>query len=710
MPLQMTEPPEQAEATLQALFAPRSIAVIGASPDPRRLGYTVLKNLLAGTYTGQIFPINPHAEEILGLPSYPSVLAVPEAIDLAVVAIPRQHILAVVDECGRKGVRGLVIISAGFKEVGGEGREAERQLLAQVHAYGMRMIGPNSLGVINPYSGLNASFAALMPEPGVIALMSQSGAICTAILDWSKASGVGFSHFVSLGNKTDVNEVDLLLAWSHDPRSKVILAYLEDISDGLAFMAAARKATRSKPVVAIKSGTTTAGSRAASFHTGSLAGSETAYECAFAQSGILRAHTVSELFDLAMVFAYQPLIQGNRVAIVTNSGGIGIIAADAVERNGMVMATFTPATVERLHQDLPESASSYNPIDILGDARSDRYRAAIAATLADAGVDGLIVLLTPQAVTELAETAEAIADEASVSHKPVVVSFMGGYSLGPALEVLNQRKIPNYIFPERAVQSLAAMYRQFERTCRPAAVYRHYAVTREPIAAIFNEARSTGRIELSEGEIRQVLAAYGLRIPAGHLARTPDEAAQIATALGFPVVMKIASPDILLKSEIGGVRVGVANAEMARESFELIDYRAHKYWPGALVRGVLVQEMVRPGREIMIGVTRDPQFGPLVAVGLTGVYVEVFKDIAFALAPLSEYDARQLLSSLRAFPLLRGVGGNARSDIAAVEDVIMRVGQLVIDFPEIVEIDINPLVVHNEGEGAVVLDARIILQ
>ncbi|RRR72056.1 MAG: CoA-binding protein [Candidatus Viridilinea halotolerans] len=695
---------------LAEIFAPHSVAVVGASPDPSRLGHVVLRNLIEHGFAGPIFPIHPKAHEVLGRRAYPSVLAVPESIELVVIAVPARQVLQVVDQCGQKGVKGLVVISSGFKEVGGEGRELDRQLLAKVRAYGMRMIGPNSLGVIDTHSRLNTSFAALMPDTGNIALMSQSGAICTAILDWSKVRGVGFSHFVSLGNKTDIDEVMLLRAWGNDPRSKVVLAYLEDISDGPAFIAAAREVTRTTPVVAIKSGTTAAGSLAASHHTGSLAGSEQAYEAAFAQSGIIRAHTVSELFDLAMLLAYQPLIKGNRVAILTNSGGMGIIAADAVERSGLAMASLSPSTIEHLQTVLPASASAYNPIDLLGDALHDLYGVGVKAALADANVDGLIVVLTPQAQTELVATAEIIAAAAAGSHKPVVASFMGGYSIGPALETLNRHSIPSYTFPERAVQSLASMYHYVERIRRPPPQYRSVPVNLTEVRRVLTNVRAGGRVELSEGEVRLVLAAYGLRIPESRLARSPDEAANLGTQLGFPIVMKVASPDILLKSAIGAVRLGVADADAARDSFELIDYRARKYWPGARIHGVYVQEMVRSGRDLLISMSRDPQFGPLIATGLCGIYVDVLKDITFGLAPLSEQDVYEQLRALRAFPLLRGADGGHFADVSAIEDVLLRVSQLATELPEIVELDINPLVVHRQGEGAVVLDARIILQ
>jgi acetyltransferase len=647
---------------------------------------------------------------VFDYPAYPSVLAVPDPVELAVIVIPAQHVLAVVDECGQKGVQGLVVISAGFKEVGGAGKDLERQLIERVRHYGMRMVGPNCLGIIDTISNLNASFAALMPEPGNIALMSQSGAMCTAILDWSKPRGIGFSRFVSLGNKADVDEVALLQAWNHDAYSKVILAYLEGISDGPGFIQAAREVTKQTPVVAIKSGTTAAGTRAASSHTGSLAGSESAYEAAFAQSGILRARTMSELFDLALLFAYQPLIKGNRLAIVTNAGGPGIIATDVVERSGMQMASFTSETIERLRGQLPAEANLFNPIDVIGDATSVRYRAALAAALADPNVDAVVVLLTPQAQSDLIETVEVIVELSQGQDKPVTTSFMGGYSLGPALELLNKHHIPNYLFPERAVQSLAAMYRQYVWSQRPEPVYRDFTVDRERVRKLFADVRAAGRVELGEIEAREVIEAYGMRLPESRLARSPDEAAQIAAQIGFPVVMKISSPDILHKSDIGGVKVGIADAAQARDTFELIEYRARKYSPDARIWGVLVQQMVRKGREVLVGVTRDPQFGPLIGVGMGGIYVEVLKDIAFRLAPLSTQEVREQLRSIRTYPLLAGVRGEPPADIAAIEETVLRVNQLVTDFPEIVEMDINPLVVHNEGEGAIVLDARIILQ
>jgi acetyltransferase len=684
--------------------------VVGASPDATKLGHRVLKNIVENGYTGPIFPIHPTAASVLELPAYPSIGAVPESIDLAVIVVPPKVVLPVAEECGKKGVRGLVVITAGFKEVGGPGKELERQLIELVRRYKMRMVGPNCLGIIDTKTPLNASFAALMPEPGQIAFMSQSGAMCTAILDWSKVEGIGFSRFVSLGNKGDVDEVALLEEWSDDPDNRVILAYLEGINDGQRFIETARRVTKQTPAIAIKSGTSQAGTQAASSHTGSLAGSEKAYEAAFKQSGILRANTMEELFDYALAFAYQPLIPGNRIAIVTNAGGPGIICTDAAEHSGLAVSRFDTATIKRLQEELPPTANVFNPIDVIGDAKADRYEIALRAALADPNVDGVIVLFTPQAGSEPVETAEVIARLSAGQPKPVVTSYMGAASLGPALKKLNEHRIPNYSFPERAVSALRAMSRQREWISRPVGEYARFDVDADRVRAVFKKVRDAGRVELGEIEARDVIEAYGMRLPQSRLARTPEEAAALAAEIGFPVVMKISSPDILHKSDMGGVRVGIADRAAARDTFELIEYRARKYNRDATIWGVLVQEMVPKGREVLVGINRDPQFGPLVVFGLGGIYVEVMKDLAYNLAPVSRQEAAEQVRAIRSYPLLRGVRGETPADIPAAEEIILRVSQLVTDFPEIVEMDINPLVIHNQGEGAVVLDARIILQ
>ncbi|HEX6288580.1 MAG TPA: acetate--CoA ligase family protein [Herpetosiphonaceae bacterium] len=698
---------------LEAIFAPRSIAVVGASPDARKLGHTVLRNIVENKFPGALYPIHPTADEVLGQTVYPSISALPETPDLAVLVVPPQAVLGVAEECGQKGVKGLIVITAGFREVGVEGRKLEEDLLAIVQQHRMRMVGPNCLGVIDNVAQMNASFAALMPLHGSIAFMSQSGAICTAILDWSVAQGIGFSRFVSLGNKADVDEVALLQAWSDDPHSRVILAYLEGISRGPEFMEVARRVTRQTPVIAIKSGTTAAGSRAISSHTGSLAGSESAYEAAFRQSGIIRAATMQDVFDQALIFAYQPLIRGDRIAIVTNAGGPGILATDAIENAGLQLARFEPTTVQQLQAQLPPTANVYNPIDIIGDARSDRYRIGIQAALADPNVDAVLVLLTPQAQSDVEETAALIAELADSQpepRKPVVASFMGQQSLTEALKILNDRQIPNYPFPERAVASLRAMVQYQRWREQPVGEYVGFEVDRERVRRTFAEVREQGRLELGELEAREVMAAYGMRLPASELAQSPEAAVEIANRVGYPVVLKISSPDILHKSDIGGVRVGLQSASEVRDAYELIEYRARRYQPNADIRGVLVQQQAPKGRECLVGVSRDPQLGPLIGFGMGGIYVEVLKDVVFRLAPLSKQEAREQIEAIRSFPILRGVRGQPPADLDKILDTLLRTSQLVNDFPEIVEMDINPLMVYDQGQGALVLDARIILQ
>ncbi|MBI5956466.1 MAG: CoA-binding protein, partial [Chloroflexi bacterium] len=545
---------------LEMFFDPRSVAVIGAAREPGKLGYGVLSNIQQYGYRGSIYPINPKAQEILGLRCYPSVLAVPDSIDLAVIVIPNRLVASVLDECGRKGVKGVIVISAGFREAGGDGIKMEKELTSIAQKYGMRMVGPNCLGIIDTVCDLNASFAAGMPDKGGIAFMSQSGALCSSILDWARAEGVGFSRFVSLGNKADINEVDMLLAWDKDPHSKVIAAYLEGVVDGPRFMATARQVTRSTPVIAIKSGGTTAGSRAVSSHTGTLAGTDAAYDAAFGQCGIVRAGSVEDLLDYSVAFARQPLLKGNRIAVVTNAGGPGIMATDACERSGMKLATLSRETIEFLRPNLPPSANIYNPIDVLGDALADRYALAVEAALGDPNVDGVLVILTPQVMTRAEETAAAVGQVSRKFEKPVLGGFMGEVTVRPAIGILRKYGIPNYLYPERAMAAFQAMYSYRQWLERPPQEYPRYNVDQAVVRRIFARTRGENRLSLGEVEAREVFGAYGLAIPRSRLTKAPEEAVQVAEELGYPVVMKITSPDILHKSDIGAVKVGVADA------------------------------------------------------------------------------------------------------------------------------------------------------
>lgn len=697
---------------LEAFFQPKSVAIIGASTSPGKLGYTVLANVIESGFKGNIYPINPKATEIYGYKAYPSVLDLPETPDLGVVVIPYQFVADAVRECGEKGVPAMVIISAGFREASVEGAEREQEVIAIAKQYGIRIIGPNVLGIIDTYTPINASFAAGTPPQGSIAFMSQSGALQTAILDWALAQqDLGFSKFVSLGNKADVSEIDLMLAWADDPQSHVILAYIEGVPSGQRFMQVAREVSRKKPILVLKSGVTESGSRAVSSHTGSLAGSEAAYDAAFYQSGILRMNSLQELFDNARAFANQPLLKGDRIAIITNAGGPGILATDTLERRGMHLSRLESETVQALKAALPDAASAANPVDVLGDARSDRYAKAIELVAQDPNVDGMICIVTPQAMTDIVETANAIGKLSQRLDKPILGVFMGEQRSKAGEDVLASYGIPNYKFPEQAAAAFAAMrdYRVAQQRPDPEMV--SFDVDRDAVAEVFAKVRSENRVQIGELEAQAIGRAYGIRLPQSQLAETADEAVEIATRFGFPVVLKIASPDILHKTDVGGVKVGLSDATDVRDAFDLIVYRAQRYVPGARIWGCLVQEMVATdGMEVLVGMSRDAQFGPLVTFGLGGILVEALKDVTFRIAPFGRQDAEEMLDEIRAHSLLRGVRGRPPADREALTETLLRIGQLVTDFPEIVEMDINPLMVYERGRGAIALDMRLVLK
>lgn len=695
---------------LDTFFNPKSIAVIGASSNPAKLGYAVVNNLIQYGYPGRVYPVNPGGKDILGLTSFASVLDVPGAIDLAVIVIPYQHVPEALKTCGEKGIPAAIIISAGFREAGREGLERELELIEISKQYHIRLIGPNCLGVVDTYTPLNASFSAGMPPAGPLAFMSQSGALGTAVLDMAIAGRLGLSKFASLGNKADVSEIDLLQAWQDDEHTRVILIYNEGLPNGQEFIQVARRATRHLPVVAIKSGVTQAGSRAVSSHTGSLAGSEQAYQAAFHQAGVLRAESMESLFDMALALGYQPGLKSDRIAIITNAGGPGILATDSLERNGLGMARFEAETIHKLESFLPDSASAANPVDVLGDALADRYQFALETVLADPNVDGLLVVLTPQAMTEIEATAEAVASESEKTEKPVLACFMGEARIKQGIDILTREGVPNYPFPERAARAFRALsdYRQVQS--RPAPDFVHFDIDQQSVCSLIDHVRSEGRVSIGDFEARQILEAYGLRVPGTELAETPEQAVEIAAKLGYPVVLKIASPDILHKTDVGGVKVGLRSVEEVRDAYELMVYRAQRYLPDARIWGCTVQEMAPPGgMEVLVGMNRDPQFGPLVTFGLGGIYVETLKDVTFRIAPFSKQEAEEMLGEIRTHALLDGVRGRPAMDKAAIVDVLLRIGQLVQDFPEIAELDINPLMVYPDSGGGIAIDMRVVL-
>ncbi len=687
--------------------------MIGASTNSHKLGYAVLENLVNGGYLSnerKVFPINPKSKEILDLPAYPSVLDVVDPIDLAVIVIPYQLVPEALRTCGEKKIPAAIIISAGFREAGMEGFEREQELVEISREYGIRLIGPNCLGVIDTITPMNASFSAGMPPKGPMDFMSQSGALGTAILDWAQAGRLGLSKFVSLGNKADVSETDLLGAWGDDRASSVILCYIEGLPDGQEFIRTAREISKSKPIVALKSGITQAGSRAVSSHTGSLAGSEQAYQAAFNQAGVIRADSLEDLFDFALGFGYLTLLKGDRIAIVTNAGGPGILATDALERAGLKLARFDPERIRSLEQFLPDAASAANPVDVLGDARADRYKFALEQVISDPHVDGVLVILTPQAMTEIVETAKAVAEIASRVDIPLLACFMGEARVKAGVEVLEAHNIPNYAFPERAARVFQAMIKYRDYQLKPLPVFETIEADRDSVRKTIDRVLGEGRVSIGDAEARSIITAYGMSIPPSEIAETPERAAEIASEMGYPVVLKIASPDILHKTDVGGVKVGLGNPTDVRDAFELMTYRAQRYLPEARLWGCLVQKMVPPGLEILIGMNRDPQFGPLVTFGLGGIYVEILKDVAFRVAPYAREEVSEMLSEIRTSALLDGVRGEPPVDRDAIIDAIMQVGQLVIDFPEIAELDINPFVVYPEGQGGIAIDMRLILK
>jgi len=697
---------------LEEFFAPKSVAVVGASTSPEKLGYAVLENLVNGAYVkvGKIYPINPKADEILGQKAYPSVLDVPDDIDLAVIVIPYPYVPAVLKDCGKKNIAGVVVISAGFREAGMEGLERELELVEIANEYKFRLIGPNCLGIIDTYTPINASFSAGTPPQGPMAFMSQSGALGTAILDWAQAGRLGLAKFVSLGNKADVSEIDLLKAWANDEDTNVILMYSEGLPNGQEFIKVAREVTKTKPVVAIKSGVTKSGSRAVSSHTGSLAGSEQAYQAAFQQAGVLRANDMASMFDMALALGYQPLLKNDRIVIVTNAGGPGILATDALERSGMSLARLKVESIQALEQYLPDAASAANPVDVLGDARSDRYRFAMEIVSKDPNVDGIMVVLTPQAMTEIEDTARAVGELSQEIDKPILACFMGEAKVEPGIKVLREYDVPNFSFPARASLAFQSMsqYRKIKERKDP--VYESFEVNNRVVKEVLDRAKNDGRYAIGDSEAWDLLKAYGLSIPKSVLAKTPQEAIEIAAEIGYPVVLKIASPDILHKTDVGGVKVGLETPDQLLDAFDLMIYRTERFLPDAQIWGCQVQEMAPPGGlEVLIGMNRDPQFGPLVTFGLGGIYVEALKDVTFRVTPFTRLEAEEMLDEIRSKALLDGVRGKPPVDKEAIVDTLLRMGQLVQDFPEIAEFDINPLIVYPKDQGVIAIDMRLVL-
>lgn len=694
------------DITLSSLFSPSTVAVIGASRRREKVGHVILSNLVRGGFAGKIVPVNPEADELLGLPCLPNLQKYGKPVDLSVVAVPPPAVHDAVRSSIRAGAKAVVVVTAGFREAGEEGLLAEEELARLCRSGGARLLGPNCLGLISTGAGLNASFAGGMPRRGGISVFSQSGALCTAILDTVAARKLGLAKVVSIGNKADLSEVDLLLALARDEETRVIVGYLEDIRSGDEFMAAAEEAATAKPVILLKAGTTGAGRRAATSHTGVIAGAEIAYGAAFRRSGVVRADTYDALLDSAAAFAMQPLPRGDRVLIITNAGGPGTMAADAIEKAGLHVASLGERTAAALRRNLPGAAAIGNPVDVLGDAGPQRYAAALAAAQEDEGVDAVLVILTPQAMTRPAETARAVAGGIR-GDKPVLAVFMGGSEVMPGREELVAAGLPDYDSPERAVVALANLrdYALWKR--RPARVVTRFRVNRRRVERIIARRLRAGEHRIGEVRSKNILRAYGFMIPEGAVGVSAEEAVEAAERIGYPVAVKIVSPDIVHKSDIGGVKLNLSSGIEVEDAFELMMLRVRQRAPEARIEGAYVEKMLPRGVEVIIGMSRDPQFGPMLMFGLGGIFVEVMKDVTFHLAPVTHDEALQMLVSTRSYEILQGARGQRAVDLGAVATGLQRISQLTTDFPQIEEVDINPFMVGEIGREPFVADASI---
>jgi acetyl coenzyme A synthetase (ADP forming)-like protein len=704
--------------SLYHLLSPQSIAVVGASTKPGSVGNGILKNLVAPdqgvAFSGKVYPVNPKASELFGLRCYANLTEIHDPIDLAVIIVPAASVPEVLKEAGRKNIPAAMIISSGFKETGEAGKILEEQVVTLCKEYRITLLGPNCLGFIHPALNLNTSFAPLMPEAGDIAFLSQSGALCTAILDFTHTAKVGFSKFISLGNKACLAENELLRHLAQDENTRVIGFYTEALENannlietGRAILARAQ----AKPIIALKAGLTQAGAAASASHTGSLGGSEAAYRALFTQSKMIQAQSLEELLNFMVTFSRNELPEGNHVAIITNAGGPGVMATDAAVRSGLVLAELSSETQEALKRVLPSAANTHNPVDVLGDAHADRYQAALDLVAADRHVDSILVILTPQTTTEIEATAQAIIDTKRKTAKPIVAVFAGDSLVGPGRQMFNEAKVAVLPYPEQAMHSLGALAKVAQWCKEPLSQTASFSdVDKEKVANIFQKVRQDNRTHLSEEEAWDVLSAYGFPVLRKAIARTPEEAQAAAESLSVPVALKIVSPDITHKSDAGGVLLNVEPGQVA-EAYRAMMERVAQNVPSAKLEGVLVVEMAQSGgREIILGIKKEPGLGTMLMFGLGGIYVETFKDVAFRFTPLTSADIKEMTQEVKSLPLLTGARGQQGIDLDKLREYIARLSQLATDFPEIQELDINPLLTFPSASDFRMLDARITLQ
>ena len=699
-----------AAAGLVPLLAPNTIAVIGASRRRSTIGHQILENLISYGFAGAVYPVNPHASSICAIRAYPSIADVPDPVDMAVIVVPKEQVLDIAEQCGRAQVKGLVVISAGFREIGDEGAARELKLMEIVRAHGMRMIGPNCMGVVNadPAVSMNATFATAMPPFGHSAFVSQSGALGLSVLDYAQEYGIGISQFVSVGNKPDVSVNDLLVAWEIDPTIKVILMYVENFGNPRRFLEIASRITKVKPIIVVKSGRSRAGALAASSHTGALAVDDIAVDAMLTQAGVLRASSVEELFEMAIGFGALAMPRSRRTAVLTNAGGPGILAADALVMYGLQLAELGASTIASLRPLFPAEASIRNPLDMIASATPAGYKTALSALLADPAVDAAVPIFVPPFGVKQEDVAEAIASAAATQPmKPVFAVLMGREGLPLGRAELRKAGIPAYIFPESAARALSAINRQVEWAARPAANPVPLDVDRAAATAILDGATRDGRESLTEVESLALLRTYGIAVAESRYVARQDDLAAAGQALGYPLAMKLVSPDVSHKTDVGGVRLGISSEAQLQVEYDELIRNVRERAPGAKVNGVLIQQMVSGGRETIVGISRDPSFGSLVMFGLGGIFVEALQDVIFRMTPIDDAQALEMIAGIRGARVLGGMRGAPPVDHSALAAAVRRIAQLGADFPQILELDVNPLLAMEHG--AIAVDARVLL-
>jgi acetyltransferase len=701
---------------LDSLLKPQSIAVVGASRRMGSIGREILHQLIEFEYRGMLFPVNPHADFVHSMKAYPSVSSIPDPVDLAIIVVPRDAVPAVVEDCGKKGVKGLVVITAGFSETGEEGRRMEAELAERVRRYGMRMIGPNCMGLINtdPAVHMDSTFAPTLPMSGRIAFMSQSGALGFAILNIAKQLDIGFSYFVSLGNRTDVSSNDMLLYWEDDPNTDLILMYLESFGNIKRFMRIARRISKRKPVLAVKSGRTEAGARAASSHTGALAarqGLDIAADALLEQSGVIRVNTVEELFDVALGFSKNPLPRGNRLAILTNAGGPAIMATDTAVSLGLQLAALSENSRQELRRLLPSEAVVHNPVDMTGKSDRSRYDACAKILLEDESVDSLLVVFVPPMMIDAMDIVAGLEALRKKYDKPVFGVFMATDTFFQELNEKHPSHMAIYLFPESAVQALAALdrYRQWRE--KPIGEVRTFDVKRAAAVELLNEVRRQGRSDLTPQEAQRLLECYGIPVARSAVAKDAKELEEVALRAPYPAVLKAVAPGLVHKTEAGGVRLDIHTPEELMAAAQKMTEEVKRRLPPSSLAdrqiSFLVQEYVRGGREVIVGMTHDPKFGPLVMFGLGGIYVETFNDVVFRVPPITDLEAQEMIRQIRGYRLLEGVRGEPAVDVRGLAEILERFSQLVDDLPQLAEMDINPLMVFSEAEKFRAVDIRV---